>query len=102
MDLDAELVGAHPHYLPVSLPHHPRMHAAPDSTLMTRLNCVHAQPVTPGGIGSFVTVRAQVSDLGKGSFGVTKLMRHLPTGELVAVKLIERGSKVISPGVNEL
>ena len=35
----------------------------------------------------------QVNDLGKGSFGVTKLMRSL-TGELFAVKFIDRGSKV--------
>ena len=37
---------------------------------------------------------AQVSELGQGSFGVTKLMRHTATGELVAVKFIERGPKV--------
>ena len=36
----------------------------------------------------------QVSELGKGSFGVTKLMRAKATGELVAVKFIERGPKV--------
>ena len=40
--------------------------------------------------------RAQVSELGQGSFGVTKLMRHMATGELVAVKFIERGPKVLS------
>ncbi len=39
---------------------------------------------------------AQVSELGQGSFGVTKLLRHTATGELVAVKFIERGPKVPS------
>lgn len=36
----------------------------------------------------------QVRDLGFGTFGVAKLMRKLDTGELVAVKLLPRGSLV--------
>ena len=40
--------------------------------------------------------------LGKGSFGVTKLMRSQATGELVAVKFIERGPKVCCIGSSEI
>ena len=59
---------------------------------------VSVSPPTSEVIRELVTMpRVQVGDLGKGSFGVTKLMRHIPTGELVAVKLIERGSKVLYP-----
>ena len=36
----------------------------------------------------------QLKDIGSGNFGVAKLMRYKPTGELVAVKFIERGDKV--------
>lgn len=36
----------------------------------------------------------QLKDIGSGNFGVAKLMRYRPTGELVAVKFIERGDKV--------
>jgi hypothetical protein len=36
----------------------------------------------------------QVRDLGSGSFGVAQLMRDTATGELVAVKKLERGSMV--------
>ncbi|XP_050109111.1 serine/threonine-protein kinase SRK2E isoform X4 [Malus sylvestris] len=36
-----------------------------------------------------------VRDIGSGNFGVARLMRDKQTGELVAVKYIERGEKVI-------
>lgn len=36
-----------------------------------------------------------VRDIGSGNFGVARLMRDRQTGELVAVKYIERGDKVI-------
>jgi hypothetical protein len=36
----------------------------------------------------------QVRDLGSGSFGVAQLMRVTATGELVAVKKLERGPTV--------
>ena len=36
----------------------------------------------------------QVRDLGSGSFGVAQLMRDMATGELVAIKKLERGSTV--------
>ena len=39
----------------------------------------------------------QLKDIGSGNFGVAKLMRYKPTGELVAVKFIERGDKVQPP-----
>lgn len=35
-----------------------------------------------------------VRDLGSGNFGVAKLMRDIGTGELVAIKFIERGERV--------
>lgn len=35
-----------------------------------------------------------LQDLGKGKFGVAKLAKDKKTGELVAIKLIERGAKV--------
>mmetsp|Transcript_20870 Transcript_20870/g.66091 ORF Transcript_20870/g.66091 Transcript_20870/m.66091 type:complete len:93 (-) Transcript_20870:944-1222(-) len=35
-----------------------------------------------------------VKDIGSGNFGVAKLMKDLSTGELVAVKYIERGEKI--------
>lgn len=35
-----------------------------------------------------------VKDLGSGNFGVARLMRHTPTGHLVAIKFIERGPKI--------
>lgn len=35
-----------------------------------------------------------VRDIGSGNFGVARLMRDKHTGELVAVKYIERGEKV--------
>lgn len=38
----------------------------------------------------------QVKDIGSGNFGVAKLMRDRQTGELVAVKFIERGEKVVT------
>ena len=37
---------------------------------------------------------SQIRDIGSGNFGVAKLMRDKQTGELVAVKFIERGDKV--------
>lgn len=37
---------------------------------------------------------SQIRDIGSGNFGVAKLMRDKQTGELVAVKFIERGEKV--------
>jgi hypothetical protein len=42
----------------------------------------------------FAVVAQQVRDLGCGSFGVAQLMRDTATGELVAVKKLERGSTV--------
>ncbi len=36
----------------------------------------------------------QVKDLGRGAFGFVQLMRHKATGELVAVKLVERRPEV--------
>jgi hypothetical protein len=41
-----------------------------------------------------LAVTVQLKDIGSGNFGVAKLMRYKPTGELVAVKFIERGDKV--------
>lgn len=35
-----------------------------------------------------------LKDIGAGSFGLAKLMRNKATQELVAMKFIERGSKV--------
>jgi hypothetical protein len=37
-----------------------------------------------------------VRDIGSGNFGIARLMRNKMTGELVAVKYIERGEKVRS------
>lgn len=37
---------------------------------------------------------SQIRDIGSGNFGVAKLCRARDTGELVAVKYIERGEKV--------
>lgn len=37
-----------------------------------------------------------VKHLGEGNFGVARLMRHKDTQELVAMKYIERGRKVLS------
>ena len=37
-----------------------------------------------------------VRDIGSGNFGVARLMRDKMTKELVAVKYIERGDKVIN------
>jgi serine/threonine-protein kinase SRK2 len=36
-----------------------------------------------------------LKDIGSGNFGVAKLVRERTTGELFAVKHIERGQKVI-------
>ena len=36
-----------------------------------------------------------VKQLGAGNFGVARLMRHKETEELVAMKYIERGQKVV-------
>lgn len=36
----------------------------------------------------------QVQHLGRGSFGIAKLMLYEPTAELVAVKFLERGPQV--------
>lgn len=36
----------------------------------------------------------QIKDIGSGNFGVAKLMRERSTGELIAIKFIERGEKV--------
>lgn len=38
-----------------------------------------------------------LKELGSGNFGVARLVRDKKTKELVAVKYIERGKKVISP-----
>jgi len=35
-----------------------------------------------------------IKDIGSGNFGVAKLMKDRMTGELVAVKFIERGEKI--------
>ena len=40
-----------------------------------------------------------VRDIGSGNFGVARLMRHKETKELVAVKFIPRGHKVMLPAV---
>ena len=46
---------------------------------------------TPGGrFAGYLPIK----DLGSGNFGVAKLMRHVETGELVAIKFIERGERV--------
>ena len=37
-----------------------------------------------------------LKDIGSGNFGVAKLMRDKKTKELVAVKFIERGDKVMA------
>ena len=55
-----------------------------DMCITTLSKCIPDDPaVTP-----------QLKDIGSGNFGVAKLMRYKPTGELVAVKFIERGDKV--------
>ena len=54
-----------------------------------RLVCIHTMR------SSFAA--SQLKDIGSGNFGVAKLMRYKPTGELVAVKFIERGDKVTPP-----
>lgn len=36
-----------------------------------------------------------VKDIGSGNFGVARLMRHKDTKQLVAMKFIERGHKVL-------
>jgi hypothetical protein len=41
-----------------------------------------------------VPALVQVRDIGSGNFGVAKLMKDKQTGQLVAVKFIERGDKV--------
>ncbi|GAB2302705.1 hypothetical protein Dimus_036702 [Dionaea muscipula] len=41
---------------------------------------------------------ALVRDIGSGNFGVARLMRDMATGDLVAIKYIERGDKVINSG----
>lgn len=38
-----------------------------------------------------------VKDIGSGNFGVARLMRNRETKELVAMKYIERGYKVLLP-----
>jgi serine/threonine protein kinase len=35
-----------------------------------------------------------IKDIGSGNFGVARLMKDRATGELVAVKFIERGEKI--------
>ena len=40
--------------------------------------------------------KLQVRDIGSGNFGIARLMRDRVTGELIAVKYIERGEKVCS------
>jgi serine/threonine protein kinase len=37
-----------------------------------------------------------LKDIGAGNFGVARLMRNKETKELVAIKYIERGSKVVN------
>lgn len=36
----------------------------------------------------------KVQDLSSGSFGFVQLCKHLQTGELVAIKFLERGDRV--------
>lgn len=43
-----------------------------------------------------------VREIGAGNFGVAKLMRNKETRELVAMKFIERGNRVIHPFINSL
>jgi hypothetical protein len=42
--------------------------------------------------------RTQIRDIGSGNFGVARLMRDKVSNELVAVKFIERGSRVSRGG----
>jgi hypothetical protein len=42
----------------------------------------------------------QVKDLGSGNFGLARLCRVDATGELLAIKYIERGSKARAPTVS--
>ena len=51
------------------------------------------------GVAAFVKVGMEeryetLKDLGSGNFGVAKLAKDKKTGELVAIKYIERGKKV--------
>lgn len=43
-----------------------------------------------------------VKDIGSGNFGVARLMRHKDTKELVAMKFIQRGHKVLTPSLLSL
>ena len=67
---------------------------------LSMITCAGDEVRATGTSWTFVNVNElrpsplQVKHLGKGSFGVTKLMRYLPTKELVAVKFIPRGRKV--------
>jgi len=54
---------------------------------------IHGQTANPLPHITSVPV-PQLKDIGSGNFGVAKLMRYRSTGELVAVKFIERGDKV--------
>lgn len=64
------------------------------SVQITRRGSLSCAP-HPRGLGR--PGRLQIRDIGSGNFGVAKLMRDKPTGELVAVKFIERGEKASRP-----
>lgn len=53
-----------------------------------------APPAAPHSRCSCGCATTQIRDIGSGNFGVAKLCRARDTGELVAVKYIERGEKV--------
>lgn len=50
--------------------------------------------VSECGVADAELTSFQVRDVGSGAFGVCKLMKNTHTGEMVAVKLMERGDKV--------
>ena len=47
-------------------------------------------PSTSGDPGRWLAGFEKVRDLGRGAFGFVQLMRHTRTGELLAVKFLER------------
>jgi hypothetical protein len=54
----------------------------------------HVRPVPPRPLPSRRPAGLQVKDLNSGTFGFVQLARDRSTGELVAIKFIERGEKV--------
>lgn len=41
-----------------------------------------------------MSLRAQIKDLNSGTFGFVQLAKEKATGEIIAIKFIERGEKV--------